>query len=66
MELLSSSDVAVISDLAGALLVQGHLLRTIDVSAGVLVGRNELAAGVYIYSLVVDGTSLTAKRLVGN
>jgi len=50
--------------------VQGQLLRTIDVSANtegrVLVNRKELAVGVYVYSLVVDGTSLTAKRLVVN
>lgn len=49
---------------------QGQLLRTIDVSANtdgrVLVGRKELAGGVYIYSLIVDGALVATKRLVVN
>ena len=47
---------------------QGQLLRTVDVSANtegyIHVSRKELAAGVYVYSLVVDGKSIAAKRLV--
>ena len=50
--------------------LQGQLLRTIDVSANtegrVQVGRKGLAAGVYVYSLVIDGKSIATRRLVVN
>lgn len=48
--------------------LQGQLLSEVDVSANaegrLPVGRKGLAAGVYIYSLVVDGTTVVAKRVV--
>ncbi|MFD2934081.1 PQQ-dependent sugar dehydrogenase [Spirosoma flavum] len=50
--------------------LQGQLVRMIDVSSNtegrIQVGRTGLAAGVYVYSLVVDGTSIATKRLVVN
>lgn len=48
--------------------VQGQLLRTVDVSSNtegrVQVSRKGLTAGVYVYSLLVDGTLIAAKRLI--
>ncbi|MCX6215653.1 PQQ-dependent sugar dehydrogenase [Spirosoma sp.] len=47
---------------------QGQLVRLIDLSTNtegfVQVDRKNLAVGVYIYSLIVDGISLAAKRFV--
>ncbi len=50
--------------------LQGRLLRSIDVSNNaegrIHVNRKELAAGVYLYSLVVNGKVVATKRLVVN
>ena len=50
--------------------LRGELVRTIDVSATseryIQLSRKGLAAGVYIYSLAVDGHLVATKRLVIN
>ena len=48
--------------------LQGRLVRHLDVSGNqtgaVTVHRQDLAAGVYLYRLLVDGVVLTTKRLI--
>ena len=50
--------------------LQGQLLRSIDVSGNqegsLLVQRKELAAGTYLYSLVIDGKPVSVERLAVN
>ena len=50
--------------------LQGQLVRLIDISTNtdgrIQVNRKGLTAGVYIYSLVVDGAVIATKRLVIN
>ena len=50
--------------------LRGELVRTIDVSTNsegrVQVNRKGLAAGVYVYSLAIDGSLVATKRLVIN
>ena len=50
--------------------LQGQLVRTIDVSGNttgsIRLARQDLAAGLYLYSLVVSGNTLATKRLVVN
>ncbi|SFE98988.1 PQQ-dependent sugar dehydrogenase [Spirosoma endophyticum] len=50
--------------------VQGQLIRLIDVSTNtegrIQVNRKGMAAGVYVYSLLVDGVVVVSKRLVVN
>ena len=50
--------------------LQGQLVRTIDVSGNatgsVQLARQNLAAGLYLYSLVVSGNTLATKQLVVN